>query len=88
MQNSAQTQKPAAGGRHEGQAEAIARMQRAILRLALAYLGQNKDLDAKLRELGQLIRSGRRQRSGSLGCARSLSGKPPWQIEQRCGASN
>lgn len=61
MQNSAQTQKPAANGRHEGQAEAIARMQRAILRLALAYLGQNKELDAKLRELGQLIRSGRRQ---------------------------
>ncbi|MEQ8663985.1 MAG: diguanylate cyclase [Gammaproteobacteria bacterium] len=36
-------------------------MQRAILRLSLAYHGKNHDLDRKLKEFGLLVRSGRRQ---------------------------
>ncbi len=42
------------------QGETIARLQRGILRLALAYHGQNQELDNKLKEFGTLIRSGRR----------------------------
>lgn len=42
-------------------AESIARMQRAILRLSLAYHGKNAGLDRKLKEFGLLVRSGRRQ---------------------------
>ena len=41
--------------------ETVARLQRGILRLALAYYGQNADLDHKLKELGGLVRSGRRE---------------------------
>ena len=41
-------------------AETISRLQRGILRLALAYHGRNADLDGKLKELGGLLRAGRR----------------------------
>ena len=41
-------------------AETISRLQRGILRLALAYHGQSADLDKKLKELGGLVRAGRR----------------------------
>jgi len=42
-------------------ADTIARLQRGILRLALAYHGRNPDLDRKLKEFGALVRSGGRQ---------------------------
>ncbi|MGE0485166.1 MAG: GGDEF domain-containing protein [Gammaproteobacteria bacterium] len=41
-------------------AETIGRLQRGILRLALAYHGRNAELDGKLKEFGHLIRSGQR----------------------------
>jgi len=41
-------------------AETISRLQRGILRLALAYHGRSADLDKKLKELGGLVRAGRR----------------------------
>lgn len=41
-------------------AETISRLQRGILRMALAYHGQNPELDAKLKQLGVLIRNGQR----------------------------
>ncbi|MCB1746543.1 MAG: diguanylate cyclase [Gammaproteobacteria bacterium] len=41
-------------------AETISRLQRGILRLALAYHGRNAELDTKLKEFGHLIRSGQR----------------------------
>ncbi|MEX2479348.1 MAG: GGDEF domain-containing protein [Gammaproteobacteria bacterium] len=41
--------------------ETISRLQRGILRLALAYHGKNAELDRKLKEFGTLIRHGRRQ---------------------------
>lgn len=44
--------------------ETIGRLQRGILRLALAYHGRSSELDRKLKELGGLIRSG--QRDGVL----------------------
>ena len=40
--------------------ETISRLQRGILRLALAYHGRSADLDRKLKELGGLLRAGRR----------------------------
>ena len=40
--------------------ETISRLQRGILRLALAYHGRSADLDKKLKELGGLVRAGRR----------------------------
>ncbi|MBK8959496.1 MAG: diguanylate cyclase [Proteobacteria bacterium] len=40
--------------------ETISRLQRGILRLALAYHGRSPDLDKKLKELGGLVRAGRR----------------------------
>ena len=40
--------------------ETISRLQRGILRLALAYHGRSSDLDRKLKELGGLVRTGRR----------------------------
>lgn len=40
--------------------ETVARLQRGILRLALAYHGQDPGLDAKLKELGGLLRGGKR----------------------------
>ncbi len=41
-------------------AETISRLQRGILRLSLAYHGRSSDLDKKLKELGGLVRAGRR----------------------------
>ena len=43
--------------------ETISRLQRGILRLALAYHGKSSDLDKKLKELGGLVRAGRRDAS-------------------------
>ena len=40
--------------------ETVARLQRGVLRLALAYQGQSASLDQQLKELGGLVRSGRR----------------------------
>ena len=40
--------------------ETVSRLQRGILRLALAYHGRSSDLDKKLKELGGLVRAGRR----------------------------
>ena len=40
--------------------ETISRLQRGILRLALAYHGRSADLDRKLKDLGGLLRAGRR----------------------------
>ena len=40
--------------------ETISRLQRGIMRLALAYHGRSADLDKKLKELGGLVRAGRR----------------------------
>ncbi len=40
--------------------ETISRLQRGILRLALAYHGRSPDLDKKLKEMGGLVRAGRR----------------------------
>lgn len=52
----------AADSRQErtGPAETVTRLQRGILRLALAYHGQNQELDARLKKLGGLLRSGKR----------------------------
>ncbi len=51
-----------AAAHHEGNsAETIARLQRGVLRLALAYHGRSPELDKKLKEFGALIRSGRGQ---------------------------
>lgn len=41
-------------------AETISRLQRGVLRLALAYHGRSVELDQKLKEFGMLIRSGRK----------------------------
>lgn len=40
--------------------ETISRLQRGILRLALSFHGQNPDLDQRLKELGTLVRGGRK----------------------------
>ena len=54
---------PEAGSERGSAAETTARLQRGILRLALAYHGQNAALDSKLKELGKLLRSGKRDAS-------------------------
>ena len=41
-------------------AEMVSRLQRGILRLALAYHGRSSDLDKKLKEVGGLVRAGQR----------------------------
>jgi len=51
---------PKRDGTVDRSSETISRLQRGILRLALAYHGQNVDLDAKLKQLGVLIRNGQR----------------------------
>ena len=40
--------------------ESVARLQRAVLRLALPFQGQSPELDAQLKDLGRLLRGGRR----------------------------
>ena len=65
MENGAQNSRSPAPRREtpgeRATGESVARMQRAILRLSLAYHGKNAGLDRKLKEFGLLIRSGRRQ---------------------------
>ena len=63
--NGTMTNPNASPARRDGAAdrvatETIARLQRGILRLALAYHGRSSDLDRKLKELGGLVRTGRR----------------------------
>ena len=43
-----------------GAADTISRLQRGILRISLSHHGQNAELDSHLKELGSLLRSGRR----------------------------
>ncbi|MGR8919929.1 MAG: diguanylate cyclase [Gammaproteobacteria bacterium] len=54
------TNGPGQQARRDG-GETVARLQRGILRLALAHHGRNAELDRKLKEFGASVRSGRRQ---------------------------
>lgn len=46
------------GGRGGGSAETISRLQRGVLKLALSFHGQHRELDERLQKLGVLIRQG------------------------------
>ena len=46
--------------KERGAAETISRLQRGILRMSLSHHGENAELDGHLKELGSLLRSGRR----------------------------
>lgn len=48
------------GATDRAMTETVSRLQRGILRLALAYHGRSADLDRKLKDLGGLLRAGRR----------------------------
>ncbi len=68
LNNSTKNQRPSGvkrdGPQERNAAESVPRLQRGILRLALGFHGQNAELDAKLKQLGVMIRGG--QRDGSL----------------------
>ena len=61
--NSSATDQPVQNSRRQAnkeRTETVSRLQRGILRMSLAHHGQNAELDRHLKELGGLLRSGRR----------------------------
>ncbi len=52
--------KQAAPSRHQATSATISRLQHGILRMSLAYCGQNIELDRKLNEVRGLMRSDQR----------------------------
>lgn len=67
LNNTTKNQRPNSvkrdGVQERSAAESVPRLQRGILRLALGFHGQNADLDAKLKQLGVMIRNGQRDSS-------------------------
>ncbi len=52
--------KQAAPSKHEATSARVSRLQHGILRMSLAYCGQNIELDRKLNEVRVLMRSDQR----------------------------